>query len=104
MTLSGTDREIASVTVPAGSYAIFGKVSLGNEDGAFQGGNCKLSTGDRTDVALPGTTDGAAFVYSVFVQGAATFSQETTITMTCSTFHGGATQGVLTAIAVGAVN
>ena len=104
VSLNGSDREVEEVTVPAGSYAIFGKASLGNEDGDFQGGNCKLSTGDETDVALPGQTGGASFVYSVAVEGVATFSQQTTIVMTCSTFHGGASRGSLTAIAVGGVN
>ena len=102
--IRGSDTEVAQVTVPAGNYAIFGKASLGNEDGDFQGGNCKLSTGDETDVALPGMTGSQLFVYSVSLRGAATVSQPTTISMTCSTFRGTATRVVLTAVAVGVVN
>jgi hypothetical protein len=102
--LTGSDAEVAEVTVPAGSYAIFGKADLANDDGAFQGANCKLSTGDETDVAIPGQDGGQSFVYSISVDDVAAFSGPATIRMTCSTFNGGASWIKLTAITVSAIN
>lgn len=95
---------VASVTVPAGNYLIFGKTWLQNVDGDSQDGICKLSTGDVTLVSLNGTTDGA-FAQSVSVQDAAIgVPDNTTISMTCATYNGAAENTKLTVIAVDAVN
>ena len=95
---------VASVTVPAGSYLIFGKTWLQNVDGDSQDGICKLSTGDVTLVSLNGTTDGA-FAQSVSVQDTAVgVPDNTTISMTCATYNGAAENTKLTVIAVDAVN
>jgi hypothetical protein len=95
---------VASVTVPAGSYLVFGKTWVQNVDGDSQNGICKLSTGDVTLVSLNGTTSGG-FAQSVSVQDAAVnVPDNTTISMTCATFNGAAENSKLTVIAVDAVN
>ena len=95
---------VASVTVPAGSYLIFGKAQLGNADGSDQYGICKLSTGDETDVRLGGATS-PAWAQSVSVQDTAlNVPDGTTITMTCATYNGAVNFAKLTAIAVNTIN
>jgi hypothetical protein len=95
---------VASVTVPAGSYLIFGKTWLQNTDGSDQDGICNLSTGDHTRVRLGGTGN-AAWLQSVVVQDTAVNVPDgTTITMTCATYNGGAENSKLTAISVDAIN
>jgi hypothetical protein len=92
------------VTVPAGSYLVFGKTWVQNVDGDSQNGICKLSTGDVTLVSLNGTTSGG-FAQSVSVQDAAVnVPDNTTISMRCATFNGAAENSKLTVIAVDAVN
>src|SRR5262249_17907573 len=44
--LGGGDHTVASVTVPAGTYLIFGRSTIFNGDADQQPSNCKLSTGD----------------------------------------------------------
>lgn len=95
---------VASVTVPAGNYLVFGKTWVQNVDGDSQNGICKLSTGDVTLVSLTGTTDGG-FAQSVSVQDTAIgVTDGTTISMTCATFNGAAENTKLTVIAVDNVN
>jgi hypothetical protein len=95
---------VASVTVQAGSYLVFGKAELWNSDGSDQTGICKLSIGDETDVRL-GAGGNAGWLQSVSVQGTAlSVPDGTTITMTCATFNGLAENVKLTAIAVNAIN
>ena len=97
---------VASVTVPAGSYLIFGKTALINYDANAQIANCGLSAalGDFTFVALSGLAAGGS-EQSVSVQSIALNVQDgTTITMNCSTYNGAAQSTKLTAIAVDAVN
>jgi hypothetical protein len=94
---------VASVTVPAGNYLIFGKTWLFNGDGSEQDGKCRLSTGDSTMVRLGGS--GSAFSLSVSVQDTAlNIPDGTTITMNCATFNGAARTSKMTAIAVNAIN
>jgi hypothetical protein len=95
---------VASTTVPAGSYLIFGKTWLDNLDGSDQDATCTLSTGDRTTVRL-GAAGNAAWLQSVTVQDTAlNVPDATTITMNCATFNGGAANAKLTAIRVDTVN
>jgi hypothetical protein len=95
---------VASVTVSAGSYLIFGKAQLENFDGSDQLGSCELSTSDQTTVRL-GTGGNAAFIQSVSVQDTAVNVPDgTTVTMNCNTFNGLAISPKLTAIAVNAIN
>lgn len=94
---------VASVTVPAGSYLIFGKGGLTNFDGSDQDATCKLSTGDSTSLRL--AAQGGPGKVSVTVQDqASNVANGTTITMTCATFNGQMINPKLTAIAVSAIN
>lgn len=98
------DTPVASVTVPAGIYLIFGKAWLLNFDASDQSSDCKLSTGDTTEVFL-GAAGGVGDKLSVSVQDTAVnIPDGTTITMTCATFHGSASNTKLTVIAVDAIN
>jgi hypothetical protein len=105
VTLGGSDTVVASVTVPRGSYLIFGKAALKNSDSSNQFANCVLSTdsgtNDQTNVILAAAGNGGAW-QSVSVQSA--LSVDSTITMTCNTLNGTADNSVLTAIAVDAIN
>ena len=94
---------VASVTVPAGSYLIFGKAGLTNFDGSDQDATCKLSTGDSIPVRL--AAQGGPGKVSVTVQDVAVdVLNGTTITMNCATFNGQTINPKLTAIAVNAIN
>jgi hypothetical protein len=95
---------VASVTVSAGSYLIFGKTWLQNIDSSDQYGYCELSTGDKTGVRL-GAIGNAGEGESVTVQDTAVnVADGTEITMTCATYKGFATNVKLTAIAVNTIN
>jgi hypothetical protein len=99
---------VASVTVQAGSYLIFGKTWLQNADSSDQYGYCELSTGfstgDKTGVRL-GAIGNAGEGASVTVQDTAlSVADGTQITMTCATFKGWATNVKLTAMAVNTIN
>jgi hypothetical protein len=95
---------VASVTVPAGSYLIFGKTWLQNTDGSDQDGICNLSTGDHTRVRLGGYNS-AGYFQSVVVQDTVVNVPDgTTISMACATYSGGAENSKLIAIPVNAVN
>lgn len=91
---------VASISVPAGSYVVFGKATIQNTDSSSQAGDCHLSTGDKTGIAaIPSFGDVA-----LSVQDTTTFSQTTTITLTCATFSGNEQWAALTAIAVDVIN
>jgi len=108
LTSAGTD--VISVTVPAGLYVIWGKTWLQNLD-TFPGpASCTLNTGsDVTRVSLLGTGQAGGDRLSVSVQDFATFTQPTTIMLSCR--HDdlnnrgiAANDGVLTALAVDNLN
>ena len=99
-----TDTMVASLTVPAGTYLIFGKTTLINGDSNPGVGVCKLSSGDQTTVAVDAVAN-AVDEESVSVQDSATYSTSSTITMTCNIANtGDAQNAVLTAIAVDQLN
>jgi hypothetical protein len=93
---------VASVTVPAGSYLIFGKSFVYNGDGSDQDVHCQLSTGDLVITRLSAAPNGQAAI--ALQDTAVNVPDSTTITMTCATFNGGAEYNKLTVIAVSAVN
>jgi hypothetical protein len=105
VTLSGSDAVVASVTVPSGTYLIFGKAALRNSDSSQRFADCLLSSdsgmNDQTNVSLAAAGNGGDW-QSVSVQ--ATVSSVSKITMTCNTLNGSADNPVLTAIAVNAIN
>jgi hypothetical protein len=70
-----------------------------------QESNCKLSTGDETQVELAGQSSGDGHDLSVSVEDTALNVPEgTTFTITCASFHTEANNTKLTAIAVDAIN
>lgn len=102
--LNGSNPAVATLTVPAGSYLIFGKAQLNNDDSSDQLASCQLSTGDQTTVRL-GSGGSASFIQSVSVQDTAVNVPDgTTVTMNCNTFKGIAQSPKLTAIAVNTIN
>jgi hypothetical protein len=95
---------VASLTVPAGSYLIFGKAMVINTDGSDQNAFCRLSTGDQTEVHLAGIRD-SGDSESVPVQDTVlSVPDGTTIAMSCATYAGVARYVKLTVIAVDAIN
>jgi len=99
---NNTQTVVASVNLPAGVYALFGKAELQNDDGDNQSAACALSTGDRTGVRLG--WDITARRIPVSVQDLLTLNGPGTATMTCSTYNGWAASGKLTALKVGALH
>jgi hypothetical protein len=108
LTSSGID--VISVPVPAGTYVIWGKTWLQNLDTLPGQASCTLSTGsDVTRVSLLGTGSVGGDRMAVSVQDSATFTQSTTINLSCRhddlTNRGiSANDGVLTALAVDNLN
>ena len=97
VTASGT--VLAGVNVPAGSYLIFGKTMLYNDDGSDQDATCQLSTGEITSVRL-GSGGDPSRVEALPLQGTAVNYPGGIIYMACSTYNGEADLAQLTVIAV----
>jgi hypothetical protein len=98
---------VASLTLPAGSYIIFGKGQLYNFDGSDQHGNCQLlingTNDDEFDAILPGNNDVLDPRSGPLQFNALNVSDGTTVVVSCGTFNGAANVS-LTAIAVNAIN
>jgi hypothetical protein len=113
------ETDVLSLTVPKGAYTIIAKVELSNSipfDSAdpppFEEAHCTLNTGtgvpgfrpvlDTSVVVLAG--DGEDNQQVISLLDAETFdAEETVINLTCFTFNGYATDGVLEAIEVGSL-
>jgi hypothetical protein len=96
--------DIVSKQVPAGSYIIFFKIGLTNDDDSPQNVTCTLSTGDIASLRLGAEDDGDTGI--LVLQDVATFSVPTTITVHCTGFQINTTflgRAVLTAIKVGSI-
>ncbi len=108
LTSSGID--VISVTVPAGTYVIWGKTWLQNLDTLPGPASCTISTGsDVTRVILVGTGSVGGDKMAVSVQDSATFAQTTTINLSCrhddlNNRGTSANDAVLTALPVDALN
>jgi len=108
LTSSGID--VVSVTVPAGTYVIWGKTWLQNLDTLPGPASCTISTGsDATRVTLLGTGSVGGDKMAISVQDSATFGQTTTINLSCRhddlTNRGtSANDAVLTALPVDSLN
>jgi len=108
LTSSGID--VISVTVPAGTYVIWGKTWLQNLDTLPGPASCTLSSGsDVTRVILLGTGSVGGDKMAVSVQDSATFAQTTTINLSCrhddlNNRGTSANDAVLTALPVDALN
>jgi hypothetical protein len=94
---------IASVNLPAGVYAVFGKARVANADSDDQPARCALSTGDSTVIRLGARFDDGS-EQSVSVQDLLTLPAPGTATLGCATFRGQAFDGKITAIKVGAIH
>jgi hypothetical protein len=94
---------VATVNLPAGVYALFGKARLANADSDDQPAHCALSTGDATTVRLGARFDDGSEM-SVSVQDLLTLPAPGTARLSCATFHGQAFDGKITAIKVGAIH
>jgi len=86
---------VLTLNVPAGTYAISGKVSVANLDSVDQTASCVLITGDTTSVKL-----GAGTAQEISMLDVGTFDIDTAITLSCATSNGNAMDGVLAAIEV----
>ncbi|OLC82352.1 MAG: hypothetical protein AUH66_05130 [Acidobacteria bacterium 13_1_40CM_4_57_6] len=101
---------VVSVTVPPGLYVIWGKTWLQNIDAILGPASCTLSSGsDVTRATLLGTGSLGGDKMSVSVQDSATFTQTTTIALSCrnddlANHSLYANDAVLTALAVDALN
>ncbi len=108
LTSSGID--VISVTVPAGTYVIWGKTWLQNLDTLPGPASCTISTGsDVTRVILLGTGSMGGDKMALSVQDSATFAQTTTINLSCrhddlNNRGTSANDAVLTALPVDALN
>ncbi|HET6292736.1 MAG TPA: collagen-like protein [Kribbella sp.] len=90
--------KVAELSLPAGSYMVFGKVGLLNSDWNNKTAECKLSTGDIVVVVMGAlsTTD----TQPVSLQDMVTLQSPGTITLNCATTDGYAFHGKLSAIKV----
>lgn len=111
--------DVLSLTVPIGAYAIIAKVELSNSipydstyPPPYEEAFCYLNTGtgfppytrpllDSSTVVLAG--DGEDNQQVISLLDAETFAEETVINLTCFTWNGYATNGVLEAIEVGSL-
>jgi hypothetical protein len=107
---SQTQVPAVSLSLPAGSYALSAKASVGNLSGTLQGLGCRLNTGDESSAAV---ADGTGQI--VALQDVVTLASPSTVTLTCD--HGSfvgpgsgapslgtASSGVITAITIDGVN
>lgn len=97
--INNPGTELVRLDLPAGSYALFGKATLSNDDGDSQEAQCRLSTGEAAFTRLGGDA-----WQVVVVQDLLSLGSPGTVSMTCSTYDGGGSSAKLTAIRVGAVH
>lgn len=104
---NNNESPVVSVTVPAGSYLIFGRGQLLNYDGSDQIGNCALTINgtldDEFEERLPGNNNSLQYRSGPLQFTALNLPNGTTIVVSCGTYNGSASVN-LTAIALDAVN
>lgn len=104
---SNNQATVASLTIPAGSYLIFGRGQLYNYDGSDQHANCQLlvngTNDDEFDTILPLNNNVLDPRSGPLQFTALNVPDGTTIVISCGTYNGAA-NATLTAIAVSAVN
>lgn len=103
-----SNTTVATLNLPAGAYAVFGKAVLKNRDSDAQDASCRLSSGDISDVRLPdpgheGSIQNEPLEFTVSVQDLLTLPAPGAVTMSCATYKGFAGGVKLTAIKVGAI-
>jgi len=100
--LNAPGIDVVSKQVPAGSYVIFFKTLLSDQDTDDQDVGCSLSTGDGGTLKLVEHGDPGERAVLV-LQDAATFSATTTIIAHCTGFKVFAIRPTLTAVKVGSL-
>ena len=87
--LGTSPTTVVTLDLPAGQYALFGKVLVTNNDADPQTTTCSLSTGESAQVRLNGY-DGPVAVYSqvVSLQDLLSLASPSTVSLTCQTFNG----------------
>lgn len=80
--LDAPGADIISKQVPAGSYLIFFKAAMNNNDGDDQDVGCTLTTGGSSSIRLAPSLTGMMVLHD-----AATFSATTTVTVHCTGFQ-----------------
>jgi hypothetical protein len=96
--LNAPGLDVISKQVPAGTYIIFYRADVLNDDSDPQSISCTLSTGDTSLIRVAGGA-GAADA-ALVLQDTATFSATTTITVHCQGFKFQTAKNVLTALKV----
>jgi hypothetical protein len=99
--LDAPGDDVISKPVPAGSYLIFFKIDLYNNDDDPQNVSCTLNTGDLATIRLGGNGD--AHGGMLVLQDIATFSLPTTITVHCTGFQIFVRKSTLTALKVDSI-
>ena len=97
---------LVRLDLPAGTYALHGQVDIQNTDDDNQDAECKLNTGARGIVRIPGMSfDGWIEGRSqIVVEDLLTLSAPGAATLACSTYSGYATDAKVIAIKVGAIH
>lgn len=95
---------VVTLDLPAGLYALFGKVVVTNNDSSPQSVTCSLSTGESALVRLNGyDTNGTGistdfYSQDIALQDLLTLGSPGTVTMTCNGFGASATSAKITAL------
>lgn len=92
--------QIVSLDLPAGVYALFGKVQIDLADTSGQNATCALSTGENARIRLAGEDAGFEYAATVSLQDLLTLNAPGTVTMSCNGFQMLARGGKITAIQV----
>jgi hypothetical protein len=105
--LSGfTDTIVVTILLPSGSWAIFGKVVIVNEDGDAQNANAKLveqlgnATLDNSDIRIDGSSGSGTSSLSVSLQGTLRVAATNRVHISCATWRGHTKDAQLVALSV----
>jgi hypothetical protein len=91
---------VAELSLPAGSYMLFGKAVLLNADRSAKTAECHLTTGDVVVLVMGGLGSGSTDNAPVSLQDMVTLATPGTVRLHCETTDGYAFHGKLSAIKV----
>lgn len=100
---------VVTLDLPAGLYALFGKVVVTNNDGSPQSVTCSLSTGESALVRLNGyDTNGTGvstdfYSQDIAIQDLLSLTNPGTVSLTCNGYAASATSAKITALQVGSL-
>jgi Collagen triple helix repeat (20 copies) len=97
--LSGTGKDVASVSLAAGSYVLWFTADVSDDDSDPQNVNCTLSTGQSHFIFVPSLTTATMVIVT-----SAAFSVQTTVTGHCAGFNSDAVYATIAAIQVSAIH